>query len=75
MNKAYTRQYWKNEPNTSTPLNENNLNKMDAALDTVDTRVVELYGYQERAEQAATDAETARAAAVSAKNDAQSAGI
>jgi len=40
MQKAYTPIDWKNYPDTSTPLNETNLNKIDTALDTVDTRVV-----------------------------------
>ena len=40
MNKAYTRIVWHNEPNITTPLNDTNLNKMDAALDTIDDRVV-----------------------------------
>lgn len=40
MNKAYTRIVWENYPSESTPLNEQNLNKMDSALDTVDNRVV-----------------------------------
>jgi len=70
MQKAYSRRYWKNSPNTSTPLNETNLNAMDAGLDIVDTRVVELYGYQERAEQAAEDAEAASESATTSKNSA-----
>ena len=40
MNKAYSRVNWQNEPSLTTPLNATNLNKMDSALDTVDTRVV-----------------------------------
>ena len=42
MNKAYTRIVWENEPSIRSPLNDVNLNKMDSALDTVDTRVVSL---------------------------------
>lgn len=42
MNKAYNPIDWKNEPNTSTPINETNLNKMDRAIDTIDDRVIEL---------------------------------
>lgn len=42
MNKAYNPIDWKNEPNTSTPINETNLNKMDRAIDTIDNRVIEL---------------------------------
>lgn len=40
MQKAYNRINWVND--TDPPINETNLNKMDYALDTVDTRVVEL---------------------------------
>ena len=42
MNKAYNPIDWKNEPNTSTPINETNLNKMDRAIDTIDDRVIDL---------------------------------
>lgn len=40
MNKAYSRINWQNEPSIATPINDVNLNRMDNALDTVDTRVV-----------------------------------
>ena len=40
MNKAYERINWKNYPSEETALNESNLNRMDAALNEVDTRVV-----------------------------------
>ncbi len=73
MQKIYTRIYWQNKPSTSTALNETNLNKMDYALDQIDTRVVELAGYEERAEDAADAADEAKTAAISAKNDAVSA--
>ena len=42
MQKAYTRIQWENTPSTNTPLNETNLNKMDAALNTIDDRVIAL---------------------------------
>ena len=42
MNKTYSRINWENEPSTETPINEDNLNRMDAALDTIDDRVVTL---------------------------------
>lgn len=42
MNKTYTRINWQNEPSTNTPLNEVNLNKMDAALNEIDNRVVNI---------------------------------
>lgn len=40
MQKAYSRINWKND--TDPPINEDNLNKIDIALNEVDTRVVEL---------------------------------
>lgn len=40
MNKVYTRINWKNYPSEDTPLNEQNLNRIDGALDQVDSRVV-----------------------------------
>ena len=40
MNKAYTRIDWENYPSINTPINESNLNKMDAALDEVDNRLI-----------------------------------
>ena len=42
MNKAYNAINWKNEPSTSTAINETNLNKMDRAIDTIDNRVISL---------------------------------
>lgn len=78
MQKAYSRIIWENEPSTQTPLSESNLNRMDYALDQVDTRVVELAGYQTRAETAAAEAEEAQrlaeeaaSAAASGASDAQ----
>lgn len=40
MDKAYTRIVWYNSPSVASPLNENNLNKMDVAINTIDDRVV-----------------------------------
>ena len=42
MNKAYNRINWENYPSDSTPLNEDNLNKMDVAINEVDNRVISL---------------------------------
>lgn len=42
LTKAYSRINWQNSPSTSTALNETNLNKMDAALNEVDNRVISL---------------------------------
>lgn len=40
MNKTYNRINWENYPSNKTPLNEQNLNKIDVALDEVDNRVI-----------------------------------
>lgn len=40
--KAYTRINWKNRPNLSTPLGAKNLNKMDATLNELDDRIIEV---------------------------------
>lgn len=40
MQKAYSRIYWKNLPSHDTALDADNLNTVDAALDTIDDRVV-----------------------------------
>lgn len=42
MQKAYNRINWANYPSDTTPLNESNLNKMDAALDELDNRIINL---------------------------------
>lgn len=42
MNKAYNRIVWENEPSMQTPINEANLNRMDAALNEIDNRVLDL---------------------------------
>lgn len=42
MEKAFTRVNWENTPSMATPLNEDNLNEGDAALDTIDDRVIVL---------------------------------
>lgn len=42
MNKTYERINWENYPSDKTPLNEQNLNEIDAALDEVDNRVIML---------------------------------
>lgn len=40
MNKAYNRINWENYPSDNTPINETNLNKLDAATDEIDNRVI-----------------------------------
>lgn len=40
--KSYNRINWENYPSDHSPINETNLNKMDAAIDTLDNRVVSL---------------------------------
>lgn len=42
MNKAYNRINWENYPSMDTPLNEQNLNRMDGSLDEIDNRVITL---------------------------------
>lgn len=42
MDKAYSRIFWQNEPNESTPLDANNLNLMDSAINELDNRVVSI---------------------------------
>lgn len=58
MQKIYERIDWKNYPSQDTPLNEDNLNKMDFAINEIDKRVVELYGYEEVAKNYANKAAT-----------------
>lgn len=41
MNKIYSRINWENYPSDATPVNEANLNKIDAGLDGVDNRMIE----------------------------------
>ena len=40
LNKLYSRINWENYPSEKTPLNETNMNRMDAALDELDNRVI-----------------------------------
>ena len=40
MNKVYTRINWKNYPDEDTAVDEENLNKMDSAIDTLDNRII-----------------------------------
>lgn len=42
LSKIYSRIFWKNKPDRSTAIDENNLNKMDNALNEIDNRVVGL---------------------------------
>ena len=42
IKKTYEKINWENIPSTETPINAENLNKMDSAIDTLDDRVVEL---------------------------------
>lgn len=41
MNKAHSPINWENYPNETTPINEENLNKMDRAIGIIDDRVIE----------------------------------
>ena len=40
MEKIASRINWENEPSTNTPINEENLNKMDIEINTLDDRVI-----------------------------------
>lgn len=42
MNKCYYRIVWENYPSDKTPLNEQNLNKVDVATDEMDNRIISL---------------------------------
>lgn len=42
MQKAHSNIDWENFPSINTPINEQNLNKMDNAIDTIDDRVIAL---------------------------------
>ena len=42
MNKVYTRINWENYPSLVTPINEQNLNKLDFAMDSLDNRIINL---------------------------------
>ncbi len=42
MNKCYYRIIWKNYPDDGTPINEQNLNKVDVAADEMDNRIISL---------------------------------
>lgn len=42
MNKAHTNINWENYPSYNTPLNQQNLNKMDISIDLIDDRVITL---------------------------------
>ena len=44
MNKAHSNVNWKNYPSSETPINEQNLNKMDNSIDEIDNRVIVLDG-------------------------------
>lgn len=73
MNKAYKRIKWENKPSTASPINEANLNKMDHALDTVDTRVVEIYNQKDAMSSATTAANKAADSANTAATSANTA--
>ena len=42
VNKVYYRINWENYPSDATPLNEQNLNKIDSAVDEMDNRIISL---------------------------------
>jgi len=70
MQKAYNRILYENYPSEATPLNETNMNKMDAALDELDNRIINMNLTMQEpvtksAENAAQAKESAEAAAES----------
>lgn len=79
MEKAYSRIRWKNGSySTETPLNETNMNRMDAALDVIDDRVCEhdseiqtLQGYETRAAESAAEAYASEQNAAQSESNAQ----
>lgn len=75
MQKVYRRIKWANSPSEETPLNENNLNKMDMAINELDNRIVEMnMTMQEPVAKSAANAEEAGASAAAAKESANAAG-
>jgi hypothetical protein len=42
MNKTYSCINWENYPSSNTPINDENLNKIDRSIDTIDNRVIAL---------------------------------
>ena len=67
MQKAYKRINWANYPSDTTPLNESNLNKMDAALDELDNRIINMdLTMQEPVTQSAANAAAAQESAEAA---------
>lgn len=58
MNKAFSNFEWKNAPDQSTPVNAQNLNKMNNAIDAIDDRVLDLDAESVREIKVATLPET-----------------
>jgi len=74
MQKAYRRIEWENYPSGKTPLNETNMNKMDAAIDELDNRIIELdLNMQAPVTEAAASAANAQASANAAAGSASAA--
>lgn len=65
MQKVYSRVTWENEPSKKTPLSEDNLNKMDYAIDQIDSRVVEQQSDIDNAAGTARQAQNAASAEAS----------
>ena len=72
MQKVYERINWENEPSTNTAVNEQNLNKMDYALDKLDDRVLSLSGYEERAKECEENAKNSKEKAFEYANESES---
>jgi len=71
MQKIYSRINWENDPSTNTAINEDNLNKMDYALDQIDNRVVNLAGYETRVAESEVNAKTSETNAAQSEANAK----
>lgn len=69
--KVYSRINWENEPSTKSPINEENLNKIDFALNEIDNRTVELSGYESVVIDYSNQAKTSAANALSSETKAK----
>lgn len=73
MQKVYERINWENDPSTNTAINEDNLNKMDYAINEIDTRVVRFSKQYDSMVEATKNANTATSNANSAISKANTA--
>lgn len=69
--KIYSRVSWQNEPSTATPLNQTNLNNMDATIDVLDSRIVNIDGRLEGLEGYETEVIRYATQAANSKRDSE----